>query len=117
MTTKQSILSRLSHAVSGSEKEYLTNSQLEEFASFYEDKWDENTSDDVIVNSLVDYFYCDVEFRRCSECGKLMQEGYMICSGEAYYCSDECLHKSMTEEEYESLCDEISTDTCWTQWY
>ena len=46
MTTIQSILSRLTEAVSGTDKELYTEDKLNKFATFYLDKWDENTSED-----------------------------------------------------------------------
>lgn len=32
------------------------------------------------------------ELPRCSICGEPMDEGYCYKGGEAYYCSDKCLH-------------------------
>lgn len=53
--------------------------------------------------------------RVCSECGKPMIDGYVVYDGEEYYCSDECLHKHFTEDEwgemYESDCG------YYTEWY
>lgn len=54
--------------------------------------------------------------RRCSHCHKIMTEGYCIEGGQEYYCSDECLHEHMTDEEYLELYDCGSGDTYWTQW-
>ena len=77
MTTMKSILSRLTQAVSGTDKELFSEQELNKFASFYLDKWDENTSEDVVAESFVDYWWnTDRACRRCSECGKLMREGY-----------------------------------------
>ena len=77
MTTMKSILSRLTQAVSGTDKELFSEQELNQFASFYLDKWDENTSEDVVAESFVDYWWnTDRACRRCSECGKLMREGY-----------------------------------------
>jgi YHS domain-containing protein len=39
----------------------------------------------------------------CSECNKPIEEGYVIDDGEEYYCSEECLHKHYTPEEYERM--------------
>ena len=52
--------------------------------------------------------------RVCSECGKLMRDGYVFYDGEAYYCSDECLHKHFSEEEYVQAF--IRDDAYWTEW-
>ena len=54
--------------------------------------------------------------RCCSECGKPMYEGYCIENGLEYYCSDECLHKNLSEEEYNALHDEGNADSYWTSW-
>ena len=52
MITSQIILQRLSNAVNGSEKELYTDGELQEFAEFYLDKWDDNTSKDVIAEAF-----------------------------------------------------------------
>ena len=57
MTTIQSILSRLTEAVSGTDKELYTEDKLNKFATFYLDKWDENTSEDVIAESFTDFWW------------------------------------------------------------
>ena len=54
--------------------------------------------------------------RACSECGKPMYEGFCIENGAEYYCSEECLHKHLTEEEYENLYDDGNGDSYWTSW-
>lgn len=73
MTTMKSILSRLTQAVNGTDKELFSEQELNQFASFYLDKWDENTSEDVVAESFVDYWWnTDRACRRCSECGKLI---------------------------------------------
>lgn len=46
----------------------------------------------------------DDHIRRCTECGKPMKEGYLIEQGGEYYCSDECLHKNYTQEQWNCLC-------------
>lgn len=78
MTTIQSILSRLTEAVSGTDKQLFNEQELKKFATFYLDKWDENTSEDVIAESFTDFRWdTDRTCRRCSICGKLMREGYI----------------------------------------
>ena len=54
--------------------------------------------------------------RACSECGKPMYEGYCIEDGAEYYCSEECLHKNLTDKEYENLYDEGRGNSYWTSW-
>ena len=56
------------------------------------------------------------EPRVCSVCGKEMTEGFCIENGLEYYCSDECLHKNISEEEYERLYDNGNGDSYWTEW-
>ena len=55
-------------------------------------------------------------YRICSECGKVMVEGYCIDNGMDYYCSDECLHKNMTQKEFDALYDEGRGNSYWTSW-
>lgn len=101
MTTIQSILHRLTKAVSGTDRELYTKDELNKFASFYLDKWNENTSEDVIAEAFTDFWWdTDKPCRRCSVCGKLMREGYCVDMGFAYFCSDECLHTEYTDEEW-----------------
>ena len=83
---------------------------------------------EVILRMLVDDFIengniqeaideLDLEHSRCcSECGKPMYEGFCIENGAEYYCSEECLHKHLTEEEYENLYDEGRGNSYWTSW-
>lgn len=56
------------------------------------------------------------KIRICSECGRVMTEGYCIENGLDYYCSDECLHKNMTQEEYLELYDDGNGDSYYTEW-
>lgn len=54
--------------------------------------------------------------RVCDECGKFMTEGYCISGGDYYYCSDECLHKHYTQDEYLELYDDGNGDSYYTDW-
>ena len=58
----------------------------------------------------------EFNFRVCSECGGVMTEGYCIDNGTEYYCSDECLHKHMTQEEFDALYDDGRGDSYYTSW-
>ena len=51
----------------------------------------------------------------CSECGELMIEGYCISDGFKYFCSDECLYKNYSKEEYDKMYEE--DNAYWAQWY
>ena len=116
MTTMKSILSRLTQAVSGTDKELFSEQELNQFASFYLGKWDENTSEDVVAESFVDYWWnTDKACRRCSECGKLMREGYCADMGVAYYCSKDCLHSDFTDEKWADEC-ESNDQSYYTEW-
>lgn len=116
MTTIKSILQRLTMAVSGSDRKLYSEEELNKFASFYFDKWDENTSEDVIAESFTDYWWnSDHACRRCSVCGKLMCEGYCSDMGAAYYCSDDCLHTEYTKEEWAEEC-ESNEQSYYTEW-
>ncbi len=53
--------------------------------------------------------------RKCNVCGKEnLLAGYCIDAGLEYYCSDGCLNKVYTEEEWERICE--NTDSYWTEW-
>jgi hypothetical protein len=54
--------------------------------------------------------------RQCSECGDGMNEGYCIEGGLAYYCTDECLEKNMTREDFLNLYDDGEGDSYYTEW-
>ena len=105
MTTIKSILDRLTTAVIGTDIELFTEEERTKFAIFYLDKWDENTSEDVIAESFTDYWWeSPRNCRRCSVCSRLFREGYSQDAGANYYCSDDCLHTEFTEEEWETEC-------------
>lgn len=53
------------------------------------------------------------DLRRCDICGKVMNEGFLIDDNE-YFCSEECLHKKYSEEEYLEM---YKNDVAyWTEW-
>ncbi len=56
-------------------------------------------------------------FRICSSCGKPMVEGYCIEDGEAYYCSDECLHKNICPKDYIAMYNNGKGHSYWTNWW
>ncbi|WP_269919845.1 hypothetical protein [Caldifermentibacillus hisashii] len=43
------------------------------------------------------------DIRTCSECHSEMNFGYVIENGMEYYCSEHCLEKNMTMEEFIEL--------------
>jgi hypothetical protein len=54
--------------------------------------------------------------RECSECGKGMNEGYIIGDGIEHYCSDACLYLNMTPAEYLELHADGEGDSYYTDW-
>lgn len=54
-----------------------------------------NTDYDEIIET-----YTTEYVRICSECEDYFDEGYLIDDGSEYFCSDVCLHKNYTEQEY-----------------
>jgi len=54
--------------------------------------------------------------RKCSECGKGMNEGYVLEGGCEHYCSDACLYKHITPAEFLELYDDGDGDTYYTEW-
>lgn len=70
-----------------------------------------------LCNHIVDICekWIDKEWRVCSECGSTMMEGYFVEGTNEYYCSDKCLHKHYSEEEYLKMYEE--DESFWTHWY
>lgn len=115
-TSITSILDRLTEAVSGSDKALYSEEERIQFATFYLDKWDENTSEDVIAESFVDYWWdSERNCRRCDVCGRLFRQGYCQDAGMNYYCSDDCLHSSFTDDEWEEEC-ENNDQSYYSEW-
>lgn len=55
--------------------------------------------------------------RYCVACGEnLTHEGFVIDDGLAYYCSEECLHKDYTEEEWTEMYADGEGTSYWTEW-
>ena len=81
---------------------------LKEFMTYYVIKYKE-------LPELIEELELE-HFKVCSECGGVMTEGYCIENGMAYYCSDECLHKHMTQEEFDALYDDGRGDSYYTSW-
>lgn len=54
--------------------------------------------------------------RTCDHCGATMAEGYCIDSGCEYYCSDACLHKHYTPDEWQKIYRDGDGDSYWTEW-
>ena len=73
-----------------------------------------NSALDMIKEEIENYAE-EKDIRICSKCGHLMYEGY-IDSDFHYYCSDECLHKDYTDEEWKKLCEKYEDDFYWTEW-
>lgn len=57
----------------------------------------------------------EVDYRICTECGRKMMSGYCVGDGLEYYCSDDCLHKNYTDEEWTDIYN--SDWGYWTEWY
>lgn len=104
-------------------KEYSNNDVLDFLAEECRcrpELWDEfgegilsHTIDVDFWEALSEHLDC---FRVCDECGKPMIVGYVV-DGCDTYCSDECLHKHLTEEEFKELYNDGEGDTYWTTWY
>lgn len=90
------------------EKGGISPEDIQEFMANYVMK---HSSPESLVDEL------DLEhIRVCSECWKPMYEGYCIEDGAEYYCSDECLHKNLSDKQYEKLYDEGRGNSYWTSW-
>jgi hypothetical protein len=61
--------------------------------------------------------------RTCTACGAGMNEGYVIEGASEHYCSDDCLHKNITPEDFlefyignEDDDDIGDVQIYWTEW-
>lgn len=54
------------------------------------------------------------EYRICTECGEMMIDGFAADGGGEYYCSEECLYKNYTREEYQQMYEE--DEMYYTDW-
>ena len=116
MLSKRRILTKLAVGTNRTATALFSEEQLDEFASFYKDKWDEGVSTDVVAESFVDFFWDDEKpCRRCSVCGNLMRAGYYSESQGEYYCCDECLRTEFTPEKWEKECNKYKQSGI-TQW-
>ncbi len=64
-------------------------------------------------DSLAGHLDC---MRVCDECGEPMIDGYVI-DGRIHYCSEECMLKNITLEEFEEEYEDSDSQTCWTCWF
>ena len=53
--------------------------------------------------------------RTCTCCGTPMTEGFVIEGGDEYYCSERCLHKRYSPEEYNAMYDDGEGESYWTE--
>lgn len=58
----------------------------------------------------------NLHLRKCDECGRGMSEGYLADG--LYYCSNNCLHRHHSPDEWESLTEDgDSDDYYYTEWH
>ena len=55
--------------------------------------------------------------RICDECHHPMIEGFCIDGGMKHYCSEECLHRHYSEDEYMLMYNDGEGDSYWTVWW
>lgn len=54
--------------------------------------------------------------RQCDQCKQGMNDGFVIENGEAYYCSETCLHKNISVSHWHELYDHEEGDSYYTEW-
>lgn len=70
-----------------------------------------------VLQHITDDTFDDCNYTKtCDACGRVMLEGYCIDDGDEYYCSDNCLHKYYTTEEYLEMYDDGNGHSYWTDW-
>jgi hypothetical protein len=56
-----------------------------------------------------------IYYRKCSACGRGMNEGYL--ADYQYFCSDKCLHTAYSPQAWEVVYDGgANDDFYWTEW-
>lgn len=110
----EQIVMILNKATKGSASELYDEGFLLKYAEHY---FKERVSYPITSKVIVEDFLESVDnVRRCSICGRLMQEGYCQDGGYRYYCSDDCLHHDFTDEEWETEC-ENNPDSYYKKWW
>ena len=66
------------------------------------------------MGNSTEVVYEDFNYRICSECNQKMYEGFVIEDGMEYYCSENCLHKNISQEDYLELYDNGEGNSYWT---
>ena len=80
------------------------------------------TTDELRAKESDPYFWENLSelldcFRICDACHKPMIEGFCIDDGAEHYCSTDCLHTQMTDEEFEEQYDNSNGTSYFTNWY
>lgn len=52
--------------------------------------------------------------RKCSQCGKLFNQGFCVFDGEEYYCSNKCLFKNYNPIHWQEMYN--NEEGYWTEW-
>lgn len=99
-------------------KGHITEQDVEEIydkLTTYPDLFDDVDDKAKLKKFIEDYMYGALQI--CSECGKVHDEGFCVNGGDEYYCSEECLHKHYSKEEWEEMYEEDEYNNYWTQWW
>ena len=104
MTTNKDIFELLFHEIARHpEIQSITTGELKAHESDF-DFWEE----------LNEYLDC---LRICDECHRPMIEGFCIDDGREHYCSENCLHRQYSEEEYKAMYNDGEGNSYWTVWW
>lgn len=105
--------------------EELVENCVNEFCIDMAKHWNDYEYLDVSVRCyLLSYVFEDAwnerkeeHTRTCDACWKVFDEGFCLCWGKNYYCSEECLNEEVSEEEKKELDiwgdESDSYQTCW----
>ena len=102
------------------DKKYYTDEDLENDLSWFSELGVDEAEARVYINHLLSLQKEPKQkqkfARKCSNCGKVFNEGYVVCGGEEYYCSDSCLYNNYGREEWLKMTKEGSDDSYYTEW-
>lgn len=56
------------------------------------------------------------QVRQCSQCNRLMDEGFYFESDSTYYCDEKCLTEVIPYRDYLEIYNDGNGDAYWTRW-
>lgn len=96
---------------------------VEDDDNLYTDECNTEEEYDCVIECFKEYILANGQkfARKCDKCGCGMNEGYVVYNGDEHYCTEECLNKVYTKEQWTKMYEESEenggSDNYWTEWY